>query len=770
MKKLLRISLSIIFTLSICQSFAFAQFRMSKEEMDKMLEEKYVKPAGTRDNVTVNRPVVKEHPEIKISEKAKKEITQTIQKMLDEDKYNAEFFNSAEGKFYTSLSTEGKAVYKLITEKHADKFSSADSQKLINYLESSSVSVAEKTKMGHSIVNKLALVSKGRGLTESLILKISQGKYLKKKIVIGGTMFDSIIDAMYMLADYLYTGETNNAKKENTTWLCMAASGGLENNTDNVAETNAVLSSHLINGYAQAYNYDAAAQKFLIEIIESNTSRFVLTQAAIALAYSDFSGVEISAKEFSALLQAMYFCDEKIAKDIPVYSLDEQVIKNQLAYAYAKASLGDAAFANGGVFTTEGKVVRTAEIKPVEGEPFLNIIFDKNPLKVYMNIVLAAQTYQAGADLIRSFKAAPAKMPKLTGETPKELLVFDMGGTSPVTPSGRPVVPQTSYSGGAGGGVAVAAMPKVSVKTQVKAPSFPAIVNETAVKVTAAPSVSRPVFSANRHTNIAAGLAAAEKQISASAYTPSPYELEKALSDAENGVWHAGFFEKYYHLYDNTQRKKIDAIILKSVTSETAAKSGSRWVKDMQIIEEYAPSINQYFTLKQGYVEWYYDNRILRYLSNPNYGESSETELYRGMMLTLDEIKYIMQHGLELKKTSWHTGSKGGAIVSFSSSENEAKHYIFQSGCKDGGVGVMVTVKKTADYEALVDEELNRTKTIYHAYRDIPANEITGIYIWGEYGFMPLSEIKGKIDEGSLSRKWIDRHEKNEDGSGGFFR
>jgi len=175
-----------------------------------------------------------------------------------------------------------------------------------------------------------------------------------------------------------------------------------------------------------------------------------------------------------------------------------------------------------------------------------------------------------------------------------------------------------------------------------------------------------------------------------------------------------------------------------------------------------AEQIKKYYGLNDTYINGYYDRRIYPYLSKPTFVPNSQNTVYRGMLLTIDELKDIIKNGIDINKTSWNVGAKGNAkIISSSSSSSEAKSYIFQS--SDGGrlakgaIGVVVEFTKTPSEKLFDDPKLNRTKTIYHTYSSIPANRIVGIYIYGEYGLESLQEVSDKIKSGKAAdTRWHD--------------
>lgn len=168
-----------------------------------------------------------------------------------------------------------------------------------------------------------------------------------------------------------------------------------------------------------------------------------------------------------------------------------------------------------------------------------------------------------------------------------------------------------------------------------------------------------------------------------------------------------------------------------------------------------ADEINKGFTLTPGYINGYYDRRILPYMEHPTYTPTDDTHLYRGMLLNTDEIANIMENGLEVKFNQWQAA--GGKGVYFSSSLREAGDYIFQAGSRNQGLGVVVEVEKGDYAQEVVDPVLNSTKTIYKAPDDVSKEKITNILIQGEYGFERLSTIVDKAEKGEIqsNEKWV---------------
>lgn len=172
----------------------------------------------------------------------------------------------------------------------------------------------------------------------------------------------------------------------------------------------------------------------------------------------------------------------------------------------------------------------------------------------------------------------------------------------------------------------------------------------------------------------------------------------------------------------------------------------------------YKEGILRGYHLPEEYLEGYFMRRIFPYQSKPTYspGPKSDTFLYRGMLLTPEELSKILREGFSPKTAKWNAGTDGRPAVSLSSSEQEATHYIFQSGFKQNGIGVVFEVRRSPLMELGKDPVLNRTKTIYYSYEDIPAGNIVNVYILGEFGWNSLEKIIGAAKEGTISShtKW----------------
>ncbi len=162
------------------------------------------------------------------------------------------------------------------------------------------------------------------------------------------------------------------------------------------------------------------------------------------------------------------------------------------------------------------------------------------------------------------------------------------------------------------------------------------------------------------------------------------------------------------------------------------------------------------YHLPQNYVEGFFDRRIYPYLSRPTYLPGKEEDvLFRGMLVTPEELVEILKGGFSPKTSTWTAGADGAA-VSFSSSPVEASHYIFQSGYKKDGIGVVFKVKKLPAMQLGQNKDLNSTRTIYYSYEDVPAGAILSVSVRGEYGQENLESVLQAAQEGKIKphQRW----------------
>ena len=156
------------------------------------------------------------------------------------------------------------------------------------------------------------------------------------------------------------------------------------------------------------------------------------------------------------------------------------------------------------------------------------------------------------------------------------------------------------------------------------------------------------------------------------------------------------------------------------------------------------------YHLPENYASGYYSRRVEPYLSKPNYPEVINPKvLYRGMYLTPDELESILTKGMELRRVKW-TSAGGG--ISFSSNMNEAMTYIFHSAdSRPNGLGVVFEVKMGKSMVLADDPVLNATRTIFKRHSDLSSEEITNVYLWGEWGFESLDQIIEKAKLGKIT-------------------
>ena len=214
------------------------------------------------------------------------------------------------------------------------------------------------------------------------------------------------------------------------------------------------------------------------------------------------------------------------------------------------------------------------------------------------------------------------------------------------------------------------------------------------------------------------------------------------------------------------QLEAVDAAIaghtLQVVPAERLSKETRRLNKPMArdlLLKNKAQVINGY-ALTDDFLEGYYLRRIYPYLSKPSFQADKSGHLYRGIYMTVDELAATLKDGFLTKMNTWSTGAKKGQqMISFSTSTGEAMTYIFQtSGHHPNGIGVVFEVDKDLPgLEYWNDPVLNSTKTIYHCYKDVPANRIRNVYIYGEFGLESLVEILIKAQKGQVksNQDWV---------------
>ena len=174
----------------------------------------------------------------------------------------------------------------------------------------------------------------------------------------------------------------------------------------------------------------------------------------------------------------------------------------------------------------------------------------------------------------------------------------------------------------------------------------------------------------------------------------------------------------------------------------------------------YKNEILRGYHLPADYLDGFFLRRIQPYQSRPDYTADNDSDqfLYRGMLLTPEELANIMRVGFSPKDAKWNSGTDGRSAISLSSSSTEASHYIFQNGSKKEGIGVIFKIRRKPTMELGKDPVLNKTQTIYYSYQDIAPADIATVYLWGEYGFESLPSILKKAQEGTLrSNSWTNQ-------------
>lgn len=156
------------------------------------------------------------------------------------------------------------------------------------------------------------------------------------------------------------------------------------------------------------------------------------------------------------------------------------------------------------------------------------------------------------------------------------------------------------------------------------------------------------------------------------------------------------------------------------------------------------------YHLPAEYLEGFFLRRIFPYQQKPTYTpDGEENVLFRGMLVTPEELAQILKSGFSPATSKWNTGAKAPA-VSLSSSSVEATHYIFQSGYKENGIGIVFKVRKKPSMELGESQTYNSTKTIYYSYEDVPAEDILDVLVRGEYGLESLDTILERAAKGEI--------------------
>ncbi len=183
----------------------------------------------------------------------------------------------------------------------------------------------------------------------------------------------------------------------------------------------------------------------------------------------------------------------------------------------------------------------------------------------------------------------------------------------------------------------------------------------------------------------------------------------------------------------------------------------------MKKVDDLGDHLIKSYHLPINYTSGYFARRIEPILSNPTYTEVLQPEkLYRGMYLSEDQLRNILNEGMKVNKVRWNAAGGG---VSFSSNANEAATYIFHAASdKKKGIGVVFEVKMSNKMELADDPLLNATRTIYKSHSDVSRDEIQNVYIWGEHGLESLDEITGKLKNHKLQphQNWTNIFDRQE--------
>ncbi|MGN0016950.1 MAG: hypothetical protein ACI37O_06415 [Candidatus Avelusimicrobium sp.] len=195
------------------------------------------------------------------------------------------------------------------------------------------------------------------------------------------------------------------------------------------------------------------------------------------------------------------------------------------------------------------------------------------------------------------------------------------------------------------------------------------------------------------------------------------------------------------------QANAVNRVVLqakqeRAVRSRLFLSAGTRLHRE-EILKGYHLPLN--------YIEGYYFRRIQPYLATPRYTPDGDKDiLFRGMLLTPEELSEVMRKGFSPSTSTWNTGTDGRAAVSFSSSSVEAAHYIFQQGFKKNTIGVVFEVRRSPAMVPGLSRLYNSTKTIYYSYEDIAPENIVDVLVWGEYGLERLEDIIHKAARGEI--------------------
>ncbi len=227
----------------------------------------------------------------------------------------------------------------------------------------------------------------------------------------------------------------------------------------------------------------------------------------------------------------------------------------------------------------------------------------------------------------------------------------------------------------------------------------------------------------------------------------------------------------------NLQRQAIQQTIAQKATFDAALKLQQKAIENNITrltggidLLTYRDDILKGYYLTPKYLYGFYTYRVCHWLDHPTWDPDPQSDqvLFRGMLLTPEELDKILKEGFSPKTSTWNVGTDGRNAVSFSSNSSEAESYIFQAEHKENGIGVLFTVKRTPNMVLGTNPQLNPTKTIYYSYEDVPAEDIVEVYIRGQYGDIRLSDILNNAQKGTIKpNDWVHQFD---NAVQGFFR
>lgn len=236
-----------------------------------------------------------------------------------------------------------------------------------------------------------------------------------------------------------------------------------------------------------------------------------------------------------------------------------------------------------------------------------------------------------------------------------------------------------------------------------------------------------------------------------SGYLPA-FSAAKAIQ--VNTAQYAPVFTKISPRTVKVNKEKLKEVFLKK-QAEKNKKDRMLLVANILLQKQ---NLLRGYHLPEEYLEGFFMKRIFPYQSAPRYiaDQDAERILFRGMLLTPEELIQILKKGFSPDTSKWNAGTDGRAAISLSSSSVEASHYIFQSGSKKNGIGVVFEIRRKPSMLLGADPVLNRTKTIYYSYEDIAPEDIVNVLVRGEYGLENIKDIFAKAKQGNLQphQRW----------------